>query len=330
MTTSTAPALDLRITPDDIARDLEAGRSRPLVPAHERTDLLVRTDDRPKLGGPAFRATWSAVQALGRIDSRIDSRIAWPALDALWFTPWTVGRERELPLGARRRTFRTGGTALEGWEVGRGPTVLLVHGWGGRSTDLVGVADALAAAGFRAVAADLPAHGRSPGRRTNLVELGHAVRALGHHLEATDGPLHGAVTHSLGGAATVLALRDGLHLPRLALLAPPRRLERAVSTFVAQAGLSPALHQALRALLEQRFGAGVWEDLAVDGIAGTLRTDALVVHDAQDAQIPVEDARVVATALRGKFVETEGLGHSRILIDRDVLRRVVRHLQRGR
>ncbi len=313
------PSWDL--TTEDVLADLEVGRSRPLVPA----DGLAAPVRRPALGGAAFTATWSAVQALGRIDSRL----ARPALEALWFTPWTVGRERRLPEGAVRRTFRTGGYGLQGWEVGSGPTVLLVHGWGGRSTDLATVAADVAAAGFRAVAVDLPAHGRSPGRRTHRPELAGAVRGGG----VLVGPLHGVVTHSLGGAATVLALREGLATERLVLLAPPRRLEHAVARFGDAAKLPDGVEDELRALLEQRFGATIWEDLAVDALLpgaglGRAAVDALVVHDGDDEEISVEDGRFVADVLGAEFVETSGLGHGRILVDADVRSRAVAHLRR--
>lgn len=306
------------ITVEEVMDDLEVGRTRPLVPVVDVAEAAAEAPVRPALGGPAFLATLATVQALGRVNARLSR----PALEALWFTPWTVGRERTLPDAAVRRTYRTGGMALEGWELGSGPTVLLVHGWGGRSTDLKSVAVALAEQGLRAVAVDMPGHGRSPGRRTHLVEMAQAVRSLAHHL----GPLRGIVTHSVGGAATVLALQEGVEVERVALLAPPRRLQHAVARFGEAAKLPTAVEESLRRLLEERFGATIWEDLAVEASVGRIAVRALVVHDADDEEISIEDGRTVADVLGGDFMGTEGLGHGRVLVDPDVLRRVAAHM----
>lgn len=85
---------------------------------------------------------------------------------------------------------------LSGWEVGDGRTVLLVHGWGGRSTDLAALATRLAAAGHRAVAVDLPAHGSSPGATTDLFALASAVAAAARRA----GPLAGRVAAHLAAS----------------------------------------------------------------------------------------------------------------------------------
>src|SRR5262245_22720923 len=74
-------------------------------------------------------------------------------------------RQRESP---RARALLTAGDAfsvpfgdgrLAGWKWGTGPTVLLVHGWGGRSSQLGAFVTALVRAGYSALAFDAPAHG---------------------------------------------------------------------------------------------------------------------------------------------------------------------------
>lgn len=300
------------MTTEDVMADLETGRSRPLViPSPGPTRSWVR----PQLGGPAFKATWATVQTLGRVRPQL----ARGALEALWFTPWTVGRERPLPEGAERRTWRRSGYALAGWEMGEGPTVLLVHGWGGNATNLAEVGAALARAGRHVIAVDLPAHGRSPGRQTNLVEMAGALGALGRLV----GPVDSLVAHSMGSAAAIQAIEDGLQVQRLVLLAPPAALAHAMASFQRQAKLPPAIAAALVELVEQRFGRTVWEDLSIERLGQGLQVETLVVYDHDDPQVPVEQACAVAEALDAEQLATFGLGHSRMLIDEDVVRAVV-------
>ena len=78
----------------------------------------------------------------------------------------------------------------------------------------------LSQAGFSVVAYDAPAHGASTGRITAAPEMARVMSEVASRL----GGLHGVVGHSIGGAATLLAVRGGLSLERAVLLAPPSDL----------------------------------------------------------------------------------------------------------
>src|SRR5713226_3654916 len=57
-------------------------------------------------------------------------------------------REREVLAAARFRHVRVGATWLATWRWGDGPTVLLVHGWGGHAGRLASFVGPLTEAGF--------------------------------------------------------------------------------------------------------------------------------------------------------------------------------------
>lgn len=271
--------------------------------------------------GPALRALWLAAVAAGHVSERL----AAPAASALWFTPWRV------PVGDRERIRRAGwlsstepvsvpaaGIDLAGFAAGEGPTVLLVHGWGEQAASLGAFIGPLVAAGHRVVGVDLPGHGESGNGGTDLYSLARALREVAGSLEA-----RAVVAHSMGAAETVMALRDGLELDAVALLAPAVRLEHAFAQFVRTFRLPPKASAALARVIERRFGAGVWEEAAADRAARDLGVPALVVHDRDDPQIAHSDAELLAAAWPGaRLVLTEGLGHSRLLRDADVVSQV--------
>ena len=303
------------LTEHDVLADLDVGRSRPLtIPA-------PLAPHRPALGGPASVAAVLGARAAVALGLPVADRL----LERVWFTPWTVGRARPRPEGAHPLDVPVGGAVLHGWELGDGPTVLLVHGWGGRSTDLAALGVRLVAAGHRVVAVDLPAHGASPGATTDLFELAAAVTAVG--LRA--GPLHGLVAHSLGSVAALLAVADGLAVPRVAVLAPPAALDRAVTRLARQAGLTSRAEARLRRRIEVRYGADVWQRLDVVDTAPRIDADVLVVHDVDDREVPVGEGVRVARALRTDAVLTTGLGHGRVLVDDGVAAAVLTHLDAG-
>jgi pimeloyl-ACP methyl ester carboxylesterase len=110
-------------------------------------------------------------------------------------------------------------------ETGEGPAVLLVHGLNGFKEAWGPLPDALAEAGHRAVAADLPGVGGSRRlSRTAPAALADALRPLlARHAPAD------VVAHSLGTQlAMLLAVREPAMVRRLVLLSPwvltrPRR-----------------------------------------------------------------------------------------------------------
>jgi pimeloyl-ACP methyl ester carboxylesterase len=226
---------------------------------------------------------------------------------------------------ARRFTVPSDGQELAVWEWGEGPAVVMVHGWGSRAGRFSPMAGAIAAAGFRAVAFDGPAHGESTGRHASLPEFARALRAV---TDAT-GPIHGVVGHSLGGAAAVLALRDGVGAARVVLVAAPADVIRFSTAFADQLRLTPDTRRTMRRNLEARLRTR-WEELHLPTIVTGLGTPALLIHDRGDTDVPYAQGVEIAEAWPGaRLIATEGLGHRALLRDAGVIRDVVAFLAEG-
>ena len=217
------------------------------------------------------------------------------------------------------------GGPLQAWSWGAGPAVLLVHGWGGYGAQFASFVPALESAGFRAIAIDGPAHGKSPGRRTSLVEFADAVRCTA----AAVGPLAGVVAHSFGGASTAIAISDGLRPGRVVFLGPASDAVLATRRFAAALGLPESGRRAMQAQLERKVGVR-FAALHVPTLAAGFDVPFRVVHDRDDREIPWEEGSAIAAAWPGaELVTTRGLGHYRILHDPEVIRGAVEFLQEG-
>jgi pimeloyl-ACP methyl ester carboxylesterase len=233
------------------------------------------------------------------------------------------GDEAFLATG-RRSTVRWDGQDLAVWEWGpeRAPAVLLVHGWGSRAGRFSVMGRGLVEAGHRVVAYDAPAHGRSTGRLASVVEFARALRAVADQV----GPVRSLVGHSLGGAAIVLALRDGLVAVRVVLLAAPADVTRFATAFADHLRLTEATRQAMRRNLERRLQAR-WDDLRLPAIVRRLRVPALLLHDRGDQDVPYRHAEEIAAAWPGaRLLATDDLGHRAILRDASVVRSTVAFL----
>lgn len=207
-------------------------------------------------------------------------------------------------------------------EVG---VVYLAHGWGGWRGQLGAFVEPLRAAGYRVVAFDAPSHGDSgPGslgwRRSTMPELADALATV----VRSHGEPAAVVSHSLGTATTVLAVRDGLSAGRLVLVAAIADVLGELDGFADVLRLSRRTRELLRGLLSDVAG----RPLAELDVRETLRTHpvppALVVHDRADKEVPYPVGAALAAAWpEGELLTTDGLGHHRLLRDPEVVRAVV-------
>jgi len=234
------------------------------------------------------------------------------------------GDEAFLDTG-RRFTVRCDGQELAVWEWGSGPTVVLVHGWGSRAGRFSVMGRALLDAGRRVVAYDAPAHGRSTGQLASLIEFARALRAVADSV----GPVHGVVGHSLGGAAAVLAIRDGLAIERAVLLAAPADVTRFSTTFADHLRIPAKARAAMRRNLELRLDAR-WAELHIPTIVRKFRTAVLLIHDRGDPDVPFRNAQEIAAAWPGaRVLATDDLGHRALMRDPTGVRSAVAFLTKA-
>lgn len=211
---------------------------------------------------------------------------------------------------------------MRAWSWGRGPTVLLVHGWNGRATQLGGFVMPLVSRGYRVVAFDALGHGESPGKRLSLPELADCIRQVADEL----GDVYAIVAHSLGGAATTFALSKGLHVERAVFISPPADPRFFLQTFGAMLGIPDEVQALVKRRVERRLAMPM-ESMLAHVIARSMRTPVLIIHDRDDKEVPVEVGRSIANAWPGaELLITEGLGHQRILRAPAVTNAAVRFL----
>lgn len=274
----------------------------------------------------AAKATWLATRAA----AAVSPRLAGPLAARLWFTPWRV------PVGERHAqrlaewlrptepvSFEVDGLRIAGFAAGHGPVVMLVHGWGERGASLGAFVDPLVAAGYRVVGIDLPGHGSSEGGRTDGFRIAAAISAVSEEL----GGVRAVVAHSMGATTTLYATHEGMPVDALALLAPSPRLDHALKTFASMLPLSPKAVAGLKATIERRYGAGVWQALSGHTLASQIDVPGLIVHDRDDPQVALADAEQLHAAWPGsRLITTESLGHGRILRDPRVIEAVTSFL----
>jgi pimeloyl-ACP methyl ester carboxylesterase len=217
------------------------------------------------------------------------------------------------------------GLTLHGYRWGTGPTVLLVHGWGGDAAQLTPLVGPLLRAGRSVIAFDMPAHGKSQGLTTNAVDMGRAITAIVDNV----GPVEGIVAHSVGATATTLALRAGLWVPRVAFIAPADQPGEWLAHFVEALGIGDLDAATVGRYVEEQVGVP-FKELPISVHAPYMLSELLVIHDDNDRECSADrSAAIVKTWPGARLVRTTGLGHRRIVSDKAVVARAVAHISNG-
>lgn len=258
------------------------------------------------------------------LTERISPATTDRVLQALFLTPRNHApspKERQFLATGLHRVLSVPNGEVATWTWGHGPRVVLLHGWSGRAGQFRRLARCLVASGFSVTAFDAPAHGRSPGFRSSLIHFSEALDAVVGRL----GPVHAVVGHSLGGAALALSLSRGLPTDHAVLIGAPAVPQRFYRKLMQLLGVPESAWDAHCEAFARRFGIA-WEGLEGPRLLASRRLPILVVHDHQDREVPLSEGEALASAPSARLLATRGLGHRRILHDRQVHEELVRFL----
>jgi pimeloyl-ACP methyl ester carboxylesterase len=263
---------------------------------------------------------WS-IRAAVRLGSVLAPSATSERALALFCTPLGSSRlraEKADLAGARVESIDHAGEAITVYrwgEVGTAPTVLMSHGWSSFGLRFLPWVQMLLGAGYAVVSFDQPGHGRNRPAQITLPGFADTVLAVGAHI----GPLAAAVGHSLGGAALAVAMRSGLAVERVVLIAPAADGAAASRRFARAIALPEHRRAVMQQRLEQSTGRAM-EDMAIHRVAPHLAQPALVIHDLVDGDVPWEEGERYARFWpEARLLSVEGLGHHKIVNDPRVL-----------
>ncbi|MDR6967457.1 pimeloyl-ACP methyl ester carboxylesterase [Flavobacterium arsenatis] len=193
--------------------------------------------------------------------------------------------------------------------------ILLVHGWSGRGTQLVKIADALLETGYSTISFDAPAHGKSGGKTTLMLEFIATILEL----EKQFGPFEGAVGHSLGGMSLLNALKQGLKINRLVTIGSGDIVQDIIDDFTYKLRMKHKVSNRIRLYFENRFDTSM-DSFSAYLSAKEIEIPVLVIHDNDDDEVPVKCGIHIHKYLKnGKLMITKDLGHRKILGDEQVV-----------
>jgi pimeloyl-ACP methyl ester carboxylesterase len=225
------------------------------------------------------------------------------------------GRVFDLPVNGHR---------IKAWKWGRGPGVLMMHGWNGRGIQFQAFIEPLVAAGYTAIAPDGPAHGESEGRHTNYFDFSDTARAFLAPDAGLD--IRAVIGHSFGAAALINALAKDRHLLPALLVSPVLRLHELFVETARQFGVPDSITHTMIATYEAQYGYNLKRDNPVR-LLQQIEVPILIAHDTDDRTISIFDAEQATRQHNTiELLTTRGLGHRRILSDPAVIEAALNHI----
>lgn len=196
--------------------------------------------------------------------------------------------------------------------------ILLVHGWSGRGTQLVKIADELLKNGFMTISFDAPSHGKSKGSSTIMTEFIASILEI----EKQYGPFEYAIGHSLGGMSILNAISQHLKIKKAVVIGSGDIIQDIIDDFIKKLSLQPKYGILLKNYFEQKF-VGNMDDYSAYKAAKNVKNPVLIIHDEDDEDVSVKAAYHIHQHLFGsELMITKGLGHRKILGSDAVIQRV--------
>jgi pimeloyl-ACP methyl ester carboxylesterase len=197
--------------------------------------------------------------------------------------------------------------------------ILLVHGWSGRGTQLVKIADELLNLGYSTISFDAPAHGKSKGNSSIMVEFIASILEL----EKQFGPFEFAIGHSLGGMSILNAIREKLKVRKVVIIGSGDIIQDIIDDFIKKLELNPEIGIKLREHFEKKYGVEM-NYYSASNAAKEVLIPVLIIHDENDVDVNVKAAYNINENLNiSELMITKNLGHRKILGNNEVIQSIV-------
>ncbi len=205
------------------------------------------------------------------------------------------------------------------WGEASHPKILLVHGWTGVATSMHKVIKKLVSDGYQVISYDAIGHGNSSGGLSTLAQWADCLRFINHSV----GEVECIIAHSLGATTTFVASKLGLKTKKIVLIAPfCNPIEIIEKWFgeklhIPQKVLNKLPHYFWEKQKEGLLKYGKsWSDI----FTSSFHVPTLILYDKKDKEVSFDNVSLCCQKWEwAKFVQTEGLGHRRILYDDKVM-----------
>lgn len=209
------------------------------------------------------------------------------------------------------------------WGNKADPIVLFVHGWASTGTCFIKFIELLVADGYQVVSYDSIAHGDTRGTSSaSVTQWADTVLSMIHEV----GDVHCIVGHSLGAGAIIVASSFKLNTQKIVLISPATNIIKLTETFADFFSIPLKTIRKMQHYAWQKYNSSAskygnnWQEI----FESTIKEPILIIHDKDDSEIDIRETRkFAAKILQAKFIETNKLGHRRILLNPHIIKTTI-------
>jgi pimeloyl-ACP methyl ester carboxylesterase len=211
------------------------------------------------------------------------------------------------------------GKKITCYSWGKGPVLLLCHGWSGWAGQMAEFVEPFLKKGFNVITFDGPAHGLSQGKKTNQIEFVDVIKEI----DQSHGPITALIAHSYGGVCILMALKEGINAKRAVIIGTPASLPQMIEEYRQKTGVSEKTTSIISQHIKSRTGKD-YHEFSAEYMGQFVNVPVLIVHDKDDTDVNYHDAKILSNAIKHSTLYiTEGKGHRRILKDKEVMAKVM-------
>ena len=203
--------------------------------------------------------------------------------------------------------------------------ILLVHGWSGRGTQLVKIAEQLIHSDYQTISFDAPAHGLSQGKRTSMYDFIECIKEI----DKSFGPFDALIGHSLGAMSVFNAMAKGVNCQTAIAISSGNSVRQIVNSFVNRMQLNPKISSKINTHFLKKFGESM-ENYSAYIACRNITKPILLIHDLKDTDVPASASIEIDQVLKhSTLLLTEGLGHRKILGDQVVINTIIQFIMKN-
>jgi len=209
---------------------------------------------------------------------------------------------------------------------GTGNRVIIVsHGWGDTSKSFQQMILSLTQQGYTVAAIDHIGHGKSSGKTSHLFSFVETLELLTEQFNEDRIKVEAIIGHSMGAIATLNLPSYLLKNKKIILISSPIKFFELMFEKVEQVGISKKLLISVLEGISYKRGKK-WQHLTTESNRDKLALDITFIHDRYDKYAPFSDLYNFLQQEKTSLIETEGLGHRKILSDTNVIHNITQVL----
>jgi len=195
------------------------------------------------------------------------------------------------------------------WSWGKGPIVIVVHGWGSCGAKMGELALRIAGNGFEAIAIDITGHGYTPGKRISFKQFCRDIGELASYLEQE---IYACIGHSAGGLCMMEARNpQQLEAKKYICISSPQKPYPALNMIRKKLQVPDSVIKHYQKYLASQFNC-CWEEITQRVYWGDPNSQLLLLYDTSDSVVSHSDGdEIKACWSSSKLVKTQGISHSR-------------------